>query len=132
MNIPAKRNPIDKVVKILKYQSWTLFLIIILVIFIDIIFIKSSLVWAKSFVSGSVLSFFAQYLATKITFRMTSSIFKQKMVNQFYLAGISRWLVTIVGFVIVFNFVKPHIPWAIILGYIIVQFSNIYILQKLK
>ncbi len=132
MSQPAKRNHLAKVNKTLTKQSWLLLALIVAIIIIDSLWIKSNLLWAKNFASGAVLSFLGQYVMTKMAFRYSGYHARKRSLNQFYLAECCRWLVTIIGFIIIFYAVKPLLALAVVFGYIMMQVGNIVLLWQLR
>ncbi len=132
MSQPAKRSQFAKIKQSLRYQSWWLFVLVILVIIFDKLWLQSNLAWAKNFICGAVLNFISQYVLTKISFRHQGYLARKHTVNQLYLAEVCRWLISIVGFIIIFLLLKPLLAPIVFLGYIIVQISHIFFLWRLR
>ncbi len=133
MSQPAKRSHFAKINQSLRYQSWWLFVLVLLVIIFDKLWLQSTdLAWAKNFISGAVLNFVGLYVMAKISFWQKGAIARKHTVNQLYLAEVCRWLISIVGFIIIFLLLKPLLAHIVFLGYIIIQFSNIFFLWRLR
>lgn len=131
MTRPAKRNNKHQIFSVIRCQSWILCISLILVLVIDVAFNGSGLVFAKSFACGSVLSFFSQLIIAQMTFRYVGYQARQRIVSQFYMGEISRWLMAIFGFSLIFIFVKPLIPIMVIIGYFYLQLSYIILLWNI-
>ncbi len=133
MSQPAKRSQFAKINQSLRYQSWWLFVLVLLVIIFDKLWLQSTdLAWAKNFISGAVLNFVGQYAMAKISFRQKGVIARKDTVNQLYLAETCRWLIIIIGFIVIFLLLKPLLAPIVFLGYIILQMSNIFFLWRLR
>ncbi len=131
MSQPAKRSQFLKIKQSLRYQSWCLFALVLIVIFVDNFLLQTNMVWTKNFICGAMLNFGGQYAMAKISFRQKGAIACKHTVNQLYLAEVCRWLITIVGFIIIFLLLKPLLVPIVFLGYMILQFSNIFFLWQL-
>lgn len=132
MSQPAKRNHFAKVKQSLRYQSWWLFVLVLIVIFVDNFVLQTNMAWAKNFICGAVLNFGGQYAMARISFRQKGAIARKDTVNQLYLAEACRWVISIVGFIIIFLLLKPLLAPIVFFGYVIVQISNIFFLWRLR
>ncbi len=132
MSQPAKRSQFAKINQSLIYQSWWLFVLVIVVVMLDNFWLQTNMSWAKNFISGAVLNFVSQYAMAKISFRHQDYLARKHTVNQFYLAEVCRWIITIVGFIIIFLLLKPLLAPIVFFGYIVLQVSNIFFLWRLR
>ncbi len=129
---PAKRNHKDKIRKVIKNQSWVLFVAVLVMIMLDMLVLKTNLVWSRSFVSGAVLSFISQCVLAWFSFRQSGYKARRHVVNQLYLGVACRWLVNLFGFVIIFVSIKPINAFIVLFGFILIQMSYLFMLWRVK
>ncbi len=129
---PARRDNKDKIRKIISNQSWLLFLAVLIVLVLDVLVLRTNLVWAKNFVSGAVLSFSSQCVLAWFSFRHTGYKARRHIVNQLYLGAACRWLVNLFGFVIIFISLRPLNAFAVLFGFILIQMSYLFMLWRTK
>ncbi len=128
MSQPALRNRKQHIAKALKAESWVLFVAIIIMIVIDMIWLSrtnTEFVIARSFSLGAILSYISHVVFAWFLFRHTSVKAKRHIVRQFYLGEAVKWVISLIGFLLIFITIKPLSAFALLIGFIVMQISHI-------
>lgn len=139
MTRPANRDRRKHITQALKKESWVLLTLVVLVIVLDMMFFTKTvdtnmgqLVWARSFVLGALLSYISHVLFAWFMFRYSGVKASRHIVNQFYLGESIKWLITIVGFSLIFITIRPLNAMALFIGFIVMQISHSLISFSIK
>lgn len=124
MTKPARRTQKDKIGIYLKRQAWILFILIVIASILDIFWLHSGLIVAKSNAIGALLSFATQAVFAIFIFWHTGYRARGRIVMQLYRGQMVKWLLTVLGFALIFIMIKPLSAPALFIGFIIMQFSQ--------
>lgn len=132
MTKPAKRTQKDKIGIYIKRQAWILFILIILAWIVDTIWLHSELTIAKSAAIGALLSFITQAVFAFFIFWYTGYRARQHIVSQLYRGQMSKWLLTVFGFALIFITVQPLSAPALFIGFMVMQISHSWMLWHIR
>lgn len=124
MSRPARRAQKDQISLYIKRQAWILFILIVMISLLDVIWLHSQLVIAKSFAIGASLSFVNQAVFASFVFRHSGYRARRHIVSQMYRGQTIKWLLTVLGFALIFITIKPLLAPALFIGFIIMQLSH--------
>lgn len=129
MTRPARQNQQTRIFALQRRQSWLVLLLICLSVGVDLVFGQSLFV-AKSLGLGVVLSYVAQSAFTFIAYRQTGAKARQAIMLNMYLGQMIKWLITLVGFALIFIFIKPIVALLVVVGYLIMQLTHIVVMWR--
>lgn len=132
MTKPAKRTQKDNIGKALKRQAWILFSLIVITALLDVIWLHSQLVVAKSTAVGALLSFAAQAVFAGFIFWHTGYRARRHIVSQLYRGQMVKWLLTVLGFALIFITIRPLSAPALFIGFMVMQISHSWMLWHLR
>ncbi len=132
MSKPAKRTQKDKIGIYLKRQAWVLFILIVIASILDIFWLQSGLIVAKSSAVGSLLSFATQAVFAGFIFWYTGYRARGRIVSQLYRGQMVKSLLTILGFALIFITIQPLSAPALFIGFIVMQFSQSLMLAYVR
>lgn len=132
MTQPAPRFSANaqQLMTVIKRQSWLLFALILLAMAYDVINGNRDFVVSKNLLAGGVLAWASHYVFAKLSLRTFGAKFRRQMVNNFYLAQLLKWLMTMVGFALIFIFLKPLKPMWVFFGYFVLQIGQVVLLYQ--
>lgn len=132
MSQPAKRTQKDSIGVFMKRQSWVLFALIIFAVVIDVSWLHTQLIVAKSLAMGALLSFSTHAVFAMFVFWYTGYRARGRIVSQLYRGQMIKWLLTVLGFSFIFIIIKPLSPPALFSGFIIMQISHNWMLFRMR
>ncbi len=132
MTKPAKRTQRDKIGVYIKRQAWILFILIIFAWIIDVSWLGSDLVVAKSTAIGALLSFVTQAVFAGFIFWYTGYRARQHIVSQLYRGQMAKWLLTVFGFALIFITIRPLSAPALFIGFMVMQISHSWMLWHIR
>ncbi|MGP5504383.1 ATP synthase subunit I [Psychrobacter celer] len=132
MTKPAKRTQKDKIGIYIKRQAWLLFILIIAAWMIDISWLHSQLIIAKSTAIGALLSFITQTVFAFFVFWYTGYRARRHIVSQLYRGQMAKWLLTVFGFALIFITVQPLSAPALFIGFMVMQISHSWMLWHIR
>ncbi|WP_198336750.1 ATP synthase subunit I [Psychrobacter celer] len=132
MTKPAKRTQKDKIGIYIKRQAWLLFILIIAAWMIDISWLHSQLIIAKSTAIGALLSFITQAVFASFVFWYTGYRARRHIVSQLYRGQMAKWLLTVFGFALIFITVQPLSAPALFIGFMVMQISHSWMLWHIR
>lgn len=104
--------------------SWILLGFILIVWLIDVTVIHSQWLVTKSAALGAILAAVAQAVFTGFVFRKSGFKARRQVVSQLYRGQMLKWLIIGAGFALIFLNVNPLSPFAVILGFMVIQLSQ--------
>ncbi|WP_201617778.1 ATP synthase subunit I [Psychrobacter urativorans] len=132
MTKPAKRTQKDQIGVYLKRQAWILFILIVIASILDVAWLHSGLIVAKSSAIGALLSFATQAVFAGFIFWHTGYRARGRIVSQLYRGQIIKWLLTVFGFALIFIIIKPLSAPALFIGFIVMQISHSWMLWHIR
>ncbi|WP_201555705.1 ATP synthase subunit I [Psychrobacter sp. 72-O-c] len=132
MTKPAKRTQKDQISLYLKRQVWVLFILIVIASMLDVFWLHSELVVAKSSAIGSLLSFATQAVFAGFIFWHTGYRARRHIVSQLYRGQMVKWLLTVLGFALIFIMIQPLSAPALFVGFIVMQLSHSLMLSYIR
>lgn len=132
MSKPAKRTQKDKIGIYLKRQAWVLFILIVIASMLDVFWLHSELVVAKSSAIGALLSFTTQAVFAGFIFWHTGYRARGRIVSQLYRGQMVKWLLTVFGFALIFITIQPLSAPALFIGFIVMQLSHSLMLSRIS
>lgn len=113
-----------------KYQLWVLFGVIVCGVLIEW-GMQGRLEMIKSLASGMVLAFIAQSIFTRLAYRAVGARARRLVVMNLYLGQMLKWLITLLGFALIFGLIKPGYAALTLMGYIIMQLTHIVMTRRI-
>ena len=132
MTKPAKRTQKDKIGIYLKRQAWVLFILIMVVCILDVSWLHSELMVAKGTAIGALLSFATQAVFAGFIFWHTGYRARRHIVSQLYRGQMVKWLLTVLGFALIFITIQPLSAPAVFFGFIVMQISHSLMLWHIR
>ncbi len=132
MTKPAKRTQTDKIGLYIKRQAWILFILIVSVSILDIAWLQSELIVAKSTAIGALLSFTSQAIFAIFVFWYTGYRARRHIVSQLYRGQTVKWLLTVFGFALIFITIRSLSAPALFIGFIVMQISHSWMLLYVR
>ena len=132
MTKPAKRTQKDNIGIYLKRQAWILFILIVIVVVVDVGWLQSQLIVAKSLAIGALLSFTTQAIFAGFIFWHTGYRARRHIVSQLYRGQTVKWLLTVFGFALIFITVQPLSAPALFIGFMVMQISHSWMLWHIR
>lgn len=129
MTRPARQNQQARIFALQKRQSWIVLAWIVIAIIISAV-AGVGLLNAKSFGMGVLLSYVAQSAFTFIAYKKTGAKARQAIMLNMYLGQMIKWLITLLGFAMIFMFAKPMVAWLVVVGYLIMQVTHIVLMWR--
>lgn len=128
MTRPVRPNHQQKIFLAQRRQIWVVFVAILVAILLFGVASKAT----KGLFAGLMIAYIAQSFFTFIAYRKTGIRARRQIVLYMYLGQMLKWLVTLIGFALVFIAIKPIDALAVFLGYGLLQFSYIITIWLLK
>lgn len=125
---PARRFSAQAIFRVIKRQSWILFVLTLGMIALDYAWQNASFMFSKNFISGGVLAWLGHSMFAGIALRTSGYHRRRQVVNNFYLAQAVKWLMTLVGFAVIFIYLKPLNALWVFIGYFSIQLSQVFLL----
>lgn len=132
MTRPAKRDQKDQIGIYIKRQMWILFILIIIAAILDVIWLQSQLIVAKSTAIGALLSFATQVVFAGFIFWHSGYRARGLVVSQLYRGQMFKWLLTVAGFALIFITIRPLSAPALFVGFIVMQISHSWMLLHIR
>ena len=121
-----------------RWQTWALLGLIVMTALLDYVALgmAEQALLSKSMALGASLSWISQTLFTVIASstakRTLSQTTNKSMVRGMYVGQGVKWIVTLIGFAIIFSLVAPILTWATLLGYAVMQLITLVIMAYLN
>ena len=125
---PARPNHQKMIFLAQRRQIW----VVCVVILISMLLVGMTSNITKGLASGLVIAYFAQSFFTFVAYHKTGIRARKQVVLYMYLGQMLKWLVTLIGFALVFIMIKPINALAVFVGYGLLQFSYIITIWRLK
>jgi ATP synthase protein I len=132
MTRPAKRDQKDQISIYIKRQAWILFILIVIAAILDITWLQSQLIVAKSTAIGALLSFATQAVFAGFIFWHSGYRARGLVISQLYRGQMFKWLLTVVGFALIFITIRPLSAPALFVGFIVMQISHSWMLWHIR
>lgn len=132
MSKPAKPFNPQSIQQAINKQSWLILGLVVIGVLSDTWQHDSNYTISKNLLAGSVLGWVSQIIFAKISLSKTGYQQRRQIVNRFYQAHMTKWLVTIVGFALIFILLKPLNAMLVFIGYFVLQVSYIAITYQNK
>lgn len=130
MTHPAKRNNRHVIYQSNRRQIQVLGVLIVLSMGLDLLFFGDvQMLYAKSFTVGALLMVGTHRVFTWIAFYHNYKSGRQ-MAYQIYLAQMIKWLVTLIGFALIFLNMKSISTAWVLLGYLLMNLANFFVLSR--
>lgn len=107
-----------------KRQLWAVFACVVVGWLLDV-FLDGATLIVKGVLCGAVLSYLAQSVFTWLAYRTTGVKHRQTIMLNVYLGQITKWLITLLGFALIFLAIKPINALAVFAGYFVTQLLNV-------
>lgn len=132
MTKPAKRTQKDKIAIYIRRQAWILFILIVIAWIVDVSWLQSELIVAKSTAIGALLSFATQAVFAFFIFWHTGYRARRHIVSQLYRGQAAKWLLTVFGFALIFITIRPLSAPALFIGFMVMQISHSWMLWHIR
>lgn len=140
MTQPAQRfsTHAQNLYKVIHQQSWLLLGMVMLMSGLDFLFSATGNVnshptnytMTKNSLAGGVLAWISHWLFAKISLRHGGYHQRRQVVNNFYLAQVVKWVITMLGFALIFIYLSPLKPLWVFVGYFTMQIAQILLLYR--
>lgn len=132
MTKPAKRTQTDQIRLYIKRQAWVLLTLIVVVWILDQLWLHSNLLVVKGTAIGALLSFTTQVVFAGFVFWHTGYRARLRIVSQLYRGQMAKWLLTVLGFALIFITIKPLSAPALFIGFMVMQISHSWMLWRIR
>ncbi len=129
MTQPAPDSQIHKLKTTLRLLSWVLFGVIMFAIGVDMVLAKQGAL-ARATSLGACLGFVMHAVFGLLSHRRRRPKANQ-MLGDMWLGLLGKWTVAIVGFVVIFGYIKVGLPMFVFVGFIIMQLAITVSLYRL-
>lgn len=132
-SMPKPQKPFQpqKIQQTINRQSWLIFILMLGGIGLDSYLQQKNFIITKNILIGSILAWLGQLIFAKIALGVTGR-YHRKIVHRMYQASIVKWAFSLVGFTLIFIYLKPLSAIWVFLGYIILQISYAIMGYRLK
>ena len=130
MSKPAKPFNPQSIQQSINKQSWLILGLVAIGIVWDVWQGNSQYAVSKNLLAGSVLGWVSQIIFAKISLSKSGYQQRRQIVHRFYQAHMAKWMLTIVGFALIFLLLKPLNAIAVFAGYLILQMSYLIITYR--
>ena len=130
MSKPAKPFDPQSIQQSINKQSWLILGLVAIGIVLDVWQGNSQYVVSKNLLAGSVLGWVSQIIFAKISLSKSGYQQRRQIVHRFYQAYMAKWVLTIIGFALIFLLLKPLNAIAVFAGYLILQMSYLIITYR--
>jgi ATP synthase protein I len=130
MTKPAQPLNPKRIQQAINQQSWLILTVICIGLSIDLWQKNPILTTTKNLAAGAILAWVGQILFAKISLNKQGYHQRKQIVHRLYHAQVLKWVTTIVGFTIIFLYLKPLQPLSVFVGYFILQLSYIVITYR--
>lgn len=113
-------------------QAWWVLTLVIITIIIDKLLAHQHWQLSKNILAGSVLAWVGQLLFAKIALGVTGYQQRRQIVHRFYLAHLLKWLFNMMGFALIFIYLKPLNALWVFIGFMLLQFVHSVTVYRLK
>lgn len=131
MTKPARQSHQARIFDLQRRQLWGVLFLILLGFLVGFLLGEPYLI-TKSITAGSLLAYLAQTAFTFIAYRLTGAKARQAIVLHLYLGQMIKWLLTLLGFALIFITIKPINAMAVFLGYLLMQIGHNVMMWRLK
>lgn len=122
MTQPATRHQQARIYRLQYQQIWAVLGLIGVGLLLETFGVTYA---TKSLALGGLLGYLAQCAFAMIAYRTTGVKAGQAIMLNMYLGQVIKWAMTLIGFALIFMFIKPVQSFLVILGYFILQLVNI-------
>lgn len=130
MTRPAQPFQSQHFTKAIVKQSWVILLLVVLGVGLDFIFPHNDFRIAKNLLAGSLLAWIGQVVFAKISLSLSGYRQRRQIVHRFYFAHLTKWLINLVGFAIIFMMLKPLSALWVFIGFVVLQISYVVLIYK--
>lgn len=123
MTKPAQQTHQAKIFALQIRQVWGVLLLMAVGLGVGLVIGQPQLT-TKSMALGALLSYVAQTAFTFIAYRLTGAKARQAIVLHLYLGQVVKWVLTILGFAVIFLWAKPVMAPVVLIGYILMQLGH--------
>lgn len=133
---PAKPFQAYPLQKIIKSQAWVILLMVIIGLAFEIFYGntqgKIGFIVTKNLLAGNVLAWIGQMVFAKISLGLSGYHQRRQIVHRIYLAHMVKWVLTLIGFAIIFKFLRPLQALWVLVGFIAIQLSYMLMMYRQK
>ena len=123
MTQPARQNHKAVIFAQQQRQLWAVCTLILLGLVWDFAVLGSVSppITTKNLTAGAMLGFLGNLVFTRIAYRRTGAKARQAVMLNMYLGQMIKWALTLVGFALIFIFLKPLLPLVVFVGFCALQ-----------
>lgn len=131
MTVPARRNQKQQIYALQRRQLIILLVLVIMALIGELL-LSGGVIITKSIALGAILHYIAQSIFTVVAYRETGVKVRQKIMLNMYLGQMLKWLITLMGFALIFLYAKPVMAPLAIVGYFVTQLACSVSMWRLK
>ncbi|MFC0820313.1 ATP synthase subunit I [Moraxella marmotae] len=132
MSSPAKKSQQATIYRNQNRQIWTVLALAVLGFGLSYALSDTNWLIAKGILAGSLLAFLGQVAFTYIAYHTVGVRYAKQIMLNTYLGLAIKWLISIAGFAFIFINLTPIHTFAVIAGYVLMQFFQSLSLMRLK
>ena len=123
MTQPARQNYKAVIFAQQQRQLWVVCTLILLGLVWDFAVLGSVSppITTKNLTAGAMLGFLGNLVFTRIAYRLMGAKARQAVMLNMYLGQMIKWALTLIGFALIFIFLKPLLPLAVFVGFCALQ-----------
>lgn len=132
---PAKPFQAYPLQQLAKYQAWVILALLVVGGLVDMVLGHNGLarlIVTKNLLAGSVLTWVGQMVFAKISLGLSGYHQRRQIVHRFYLAHMTKWAITLIGFAIIFKFLRPLSAMWVLVGFMVLQISYVILMYRQK
>lgn len=131
MSQPAKPFNPSRLSRTLTQQSWLVFAMIGIAVMAEAsLNAANGFVISKNLLAGSVLAWLGQWVFAKIALSVSGYQQRRQVVHRFYVAQMAKWVISLIGFALIFKFLKPLNALWVFIGFMLIQFSHTLLMLR--
>lgn len=131
MTQPARQHHQAQIFATQKKQLWVVLLLILASGAVGAVFGQAHLT-AKSVAAGAMLAFVAQSAFTLIAYRLTGAKARQAIMLNMYLGQMIKWVITLLGFALIFKMALPIHTMLVFLGYVAMLVAHVVMMWRIN
>ena len=124
---PFQAYPLQKAVR---KQAWLILLLLLIGMLIDWYSKHPDWIISKNILAGSVLAWVGQLVFAKISLSLSGYRQRRQIVHRFYAAHLIKWVLTLIGFVMIFKFLMPLRAMWVFIGFMLLQVSYTFLMYQ--
>lgn len=117
---PFQAYPLQQSVR---RQAWLILVLVIVGMLIDWVSRHPDWIVSKNLLAGSVLAWLGQLTFAKISLSLSGYRQRRQIVHRFYAAHLVKWVITLIGFILIYKLLTPLRAVWVLGGFMLLQIN---------